>query len=101
MTINQQKENKAIETARFDLIRGDFLPEEASELINYLIHKKIEFHEVRNFSSQIRFGKDDEASKLRLLELASTQEDIQELVSEASKQRKTLRVRSTINIELI
>jgi hypothetical protein len=85
----------------FDLIKGDFTPKEALETLTHLLHKKINFHELRSFSQLIQFGTQDGASSLRIEQLKQSQELVQELVSAARAQGKTLRIKGNISIELI
>ncbi len=94
-------EEQAIEKAQFDLVKGDFSPEDALEINNHLILKKINFHEVRSFSHLMKFGLADESSLKRIKELKQDKEAIQNLVLQAREQGKTLRIKATISIELI
>ncbi len=95
--IEKQKENQV----EYDLIRGDFQADEAAEIINYMIMKKINFHEVKCFSSEIRFGKVNQASQERIKELGKAREEVKLLVEEAKRMGKTMRISSTISIDLI
>ena len=45
------------------LIDGSFTIDEAKEIVVNIIFSKIIFHNVKNLSSQERFGKDDEIAK--------------------------------------
>lgn len=54
------------EKGQYDFIKGDFSAEDAQEIISSLFTKKISFHELKSFSSQIRFGKADQDSLDRI-----------------------------------
>jgi len=97
----QQKQSTTDAKATYDLIKGDFSPEEASELINDLFLKKINFHQRKNFSQQIRFGSEDLQGLQRIKELKMTLEQAKDLFNEAKQSGKAVRVNSTISIELI
>ena len=52
-----------------DLINGTFESEDAKEILRNLFEYKINYHKLRNFNSQIRFGEQDEHSLERAVEL--------------------------------
>ena len=52
-----------------DLIDGTFSNEDANEILRNLFEYKINFHRIKNFNSQIRFGQSDEHSLQRAEEL--------------------------------
>jgi len=85
----------------FDLVKGEFSPDEASEILVDLFSKKINFHEVKSFSEQIRFGTEDVKGLKRIKELKIARNSAIELIAEANKSGKSLRIYSTISIELI
>ncbi|WP_086539703.1 hypothetical protein [Algoriphagus antarcticus] len=89
------------DTKKHDLVRGNFSPEDALEIINHLIAEKINFHEMRSFSSKIRFGEVDQNSEVRIKELKQSKASINVLISNAKEQGKTLKIESTISVELI
>lgn len=84
-----------------DLIKGDFDAHEAEEIINHMINKKINFHECKNFSSEIRLGISNEKSLERIQELKVSAEALKELINEAKETNMKLRVSSTISVELL
>jgi hypothetical protein len=90
-----------IEKKQYELIKGDFSPDDALEIINHLITKKITFHELRSFSSEIRFGEVDQKSIDRSKELKQSKASVEEFIQQAKEQNKTLRLKSNISIELI
>jgi hypothetical protein len=94
-------ESVMIEKKQYELIKGDFSPDDALEIINHLITKKITFHELRSFSSEIRFGEVDQKSIDRSKELKQSKASVEEFIQQAKEQNKTLRLKSNISIELI
>ncbi len=99
--VTDLKDNKLIDKAEYDLIRGDFSPEEALEILTYLIDKKINFHHVKNFGSEIRFGEVDQNSVKRCEELKQSKASIKEMAKLAMEQGKTLRIKSSVQIEIL
>jgi hypothetical protein len=92
---------KMVEKADYDLIKGDFTPEEALEILSYLIDKKINFHELKTFSNEIRFGQVDQKSLTRSEELKQSKAAIKEFIQIAQEQGKTLRIKSSVTVEVI
>lgn len=93
-------EHVAIEKKNFKLITGEFSPENAEEILMDLINKKINFHHLRDFSHQERFGKSDEATLRRIKELDESKAEINQLIQKASTLGKLLRINSTIQMEI-
>ena len=88
-------------TGNFDVIKGEFTPAEAKEIIGYLIRKKIQFHQGKNFSKEIRQGISDEHSIARIQQLRKMRNEIHELIANAENDGKTLKVNAVINIETL
>ncbi|WP_296700725.1 hypothetical protein [Algoriphagus sp.] len=84
-----------------ELIKGDFSPENASEIINHLFAKKINYHERKNFSHEIRFGEVDQNSKERIMELKECKALLNDFLVQAKEQGKNLRIYSSISVEII
>lgn len=83
------------------IIEGNFTPDEANEILSQMINSKIKYHNLRNLSSQVRYGTDDEISHTRLPGLMKEMEKLQAIVSEANNTNKRLVVTSAINIVLM
>lgn len=81
-------------------IEGDFSDAEAKEILLSIFSSKINFHNIKNWSSQERFGKDDEIAQKRIPELKNEIEKLQKILSEAKVKNKRLLVSSQINISL-
>ncbi|HLP65194.1 hypothetical protein [Flavobacterium sp.] len=90
-----------METIRkINLINGEFTPIEASELLIDLYNKNINFNKIQNFSSQVRFGVDDENALSRIQELKESVEQIKEIVTEAKASQRNVFIKSFLEIEL-
>lgn len=81
------------------LIEGDFEAEQASEILMNIFSTKIHFHEMKNFSSQERLGKDDEMAQKRIPLLRNEIKKLEGILSEAKN--KKLLIHSEIHISLI
>lgn len=90
-----------MEKETYDLIKGDFTPEEALEVVNDLFLKKINFHNAQIFSQMVRFGTKDPARERRVKELKMAQAKARDLIEEARESGKSIRLNSSISIELI
>jgi hypothetical protein len=91
-----------IEKDQFELIQGEFTPDDAQDIVINLIQKKINFHSTRNFGNFIRFGSaDEEWSLKRIADLKQSEEEIRKLINQAKKEGKNLKIQSNISIEFI
>ncbi|ULQ54296.1 hypothetical protein [Flavihumibacter fluvii] len=82
------------------LIKGTFNDEDAKEILMNIFSAKIHFHELKNFSSQERFGKEDETAKKRIPDLKRSIDKIEDKIAEARAKNKKLVITSEINISL-
>lgn len=85
-------------TENIVLVNGVFTPDEAKEVLLALIGNKIHFHQMRNFSSEERFGKPDPLSVKRLSELYESRKQVVSLLDEAASVGYKLEIESFINI---
>lgn len=88
-------------TEKLNLIEGDFSYEEANEILSNMFSSKINFHNIKNWSSQERFQKDDEIAQKRIPALKIEMAKLQTILSEAKANNKRLVVNSEINITLL
>lgn len=86
---------------KLTLIESEFSFEEAKEILSNMFSSKINFYNIKNWSSQERFGKDDEIAQKRIPALRSEMEKLQAILSEAKINNKKLVVSSEINITLM
>jgi hypothetical protein len=88
-------------TQELKLIEGVFTPEETLEILTSLYTNKIKYHELKNFSSLERFGKEDKIAAKRIPQLKKSIEKISKLMSSSSKKQEMLFVKSIINISSV
>ncbi|GAB3331981.1 hypothetical protein GCM10027429_10890 [Marivirga atlantica] len=86
---------------KVNLIKGEFSPSEAEEILCHLIDKKINFHKVRDFSREIRFGINENSSSNRIEELQEVRERVSDIVKEAELRGKSMKIKANIEIELV
>ena len=85
-------------TKKISLIEGNYSPNEAKEMLLDLYHKNINFNKVKNFSSQIRFGEDDELAIERIENLTKAVNYLTQLLKDAQAENKNLVIKSVIEI---
>ncbi|MEC5157822.1 hypothetical protein [Chryseobacterium sp. MP_3.2] len=89
------------DTKTFTLISGQFSPKESSDILTSVFKSKMQFHRMKNFSNQERFGKVVEHSHHRIKQLQETLGEISKLLEDAEKQGEILEIRSEIKISAI
>lgn len=88
---------------RFELklIDGQFSLLETNSIINNVTQKKIQFHQQKNFSSEIRFGKKDLVAVKRIPELQKGLADFKAFLQEQKKSDAKFMIKSFVEIELL
>lgn len=86
---------------KLKLIEGEFSDEEAKEILTSIFSSKINFHNIKNWSSNERYGTDDEIAQKRVPELRKEMEKLLELLSDAKAKKRRLVITSEINITLL
>lgn len=79
-------------------IGGVFAPDEAKEILLDLINHKLQFHSLKNFSAEERFGKPIASSVKRIAELKVIKEKVLSLTIQAKEDALHLKIDSTIDI---
>lgn len=82
----------------FKLIDGRFSSNESREILQNVFSSKIQFHQIKNFSSRERFGKDDETALIRIPQLNNSLKEIIELIREAEKNGEQVEIKSEVII---
>lgn len=95
------EEISASNKENYVLVEGKFDPEEACEIVNTLFTKKINFHELKCFSDEIRFGAKDQVAEDRVEQLKLSRENAKLLFEKAKESGKSIRLHSEISIELV
>jgi hypothetical protein len=85
---------------KIQLTKGPFTNEEAKEVLFNLINTKINFHNLKNFSSDIRSGKADEVGLKRVLELTEAKTTIDQIISYANKENLKIKIDTDIMITI-
>ena len=88
-------------TETLTMIEGNFTHDEAKELLMNMFSSKINFHNIKNWSSNERFGMDDEIAQKRIPELRKEILKLLEILSEAKAKNRRLIITSEINITLV
>lgn len=81
-----------------DLIKGQFTPEEAREILCDMLKSKINFHNIKSLSSLVRFNQPSPESELRIQELQEAREQLLALIQQAEDLNMDLHIESTINV---
>jgi hypothetical protein len=87
-------------TETIELIKGTFTPNEAREILLQLLNSKINFHNLKNWSSHERFGKPDADSEQRLKNLEESRKKVEMLISRSIDEEKTITINSNIEITI-
>lgn len=87
-------------TQVIELITGSFTTEEAKQILSGLIKHKIDFHYMKNFSSEQRLGVSVQGSRERIQELNESRKKVFELIEKAFAEGRHLKISSTIIIEV-
>jgi len=82
------------------LIEGNFSHEEAREILMDVFSSKIQFNQMKNFSSEERFGKEDITAVKRIPELKKSMDIISKLIEEAKQNNETIQIISEVKITL-
>lgn len=88
-------------TETFTLIDRHFSYDDAEETLLEMFSSKINYHKIKNWSSQERFGKDDEIAQIKIPELKKELEKLQTLLSKAKNNGKEIDITSEIKITLL
>lgn len=83
------------------LIDGQFSSDDAFVLLTNLYSSKIKFHQLKNFSSMERFGKEDEMSLERISKLKENLETILTLMKEATVDENRIEIKSVVHINFL
>ncbi len=94
------KTDTALETIQ--LIKGSFTPDEAADIMNAMIDKKINFHKVQRMQTWVGDSKKD-LSHLndRIIELEKEKLRAKEMIHQLRSQGKNLKINGVIEISAI
>lgn len=85
---------------KYKLIDGTFSVEEAEKILTMLFNYKIDFHNREDFSNHVRFNKNIENSKKRILELTETKDAIKKSLADLKSENVKLSINSTLHVTI-
>ncbi|HEY9176764.1 MAG TPA: hypothetical protein VIN07_03695 [Flavipsychrobacter sp.] len=85
---------------QFKLIDSNYTASEAREILMAIINSKIQFHQLKTFSHDIRYGIPDAHSEKRIKELEETRRAITQFLQEHQHSDITFDVASTLTIKV-
>lgn len=97
-TIKKGK-RKTKEIRNFEIIKSNFSPNEAVEIISEIIHNKISFHTLKILQSKEYTGKTDKFSEKRVRELRKILKEIKNYCLKYDKSKYFLKVNALLTIE--
>lgn len=81
-----------------NLLKGQYNPKEAKEILLDIIVNQINFHKLKNLSSRVRFERPDAESEKRIQELQEAKDKITSIIQKALKEDVKLKIESNITI---
>lgn len=90
-------------TETIELINGTFTPIEARDVLLNLLDSKINFHNLKDWSSRERFGKPDADSEQRLKHLKDSKDKVETLIIKSineDSEEKSVTITSIIEINI-
>lgn len=85
-------------TEKLVLIDGTFVYDDVKEILNHIFLAKINFHQLKNFSSQERFGIEDEVAKKRIPELRKELDRIEALLEDTKGKDISFTIKAEVNL---
>ena len=85
-------------TKELTLMKGSYSSDEAREILFNLFSNKINFHQMKNFSSQERLGKESKTALKRITQLKKSMLVASKILDKAKKNNETLEILSEIKI---
>lgn len=94
-------ESNIIPSKNYTLIDGKFNSKAARDILISLFNYKVNYHELKNFSLEERFGMRDGHSEKRILELKDSIAKIGEMIEWADRHGYQLDINSSVNIQFL
>ncbi len=82
----------------FNLVLGNYTPDEAATVLLSLINSKINYHQLDVFRQQERGDGDGQRSKQRIEDLTTSREKVSQLLERSQKDGLRISVRGVIEI---
>jgi hypothetical protein len=86
---------------QFKLVEGQYTSLEAQKILLGLINSKINFHQLENFSNEIRFNENSAHSKIRIELLTNASENISDLIAYSLLNDMQFKIEGDIQISLV
>lgn len=86
---------------QFKLVEGQYTSLEAQKILLGLINSKINFHQLENFSNEIRFNEKSTHSKIRIELLTNASENISDLIAYSLLNDMQFKIEGNIQISLV
>lgn len=87
--------------SKIKLIDGVFEPKDANEIVSDVLTKKINFHTLKSMGSDEKYGHPDVVSLNRITELRDDMDRMREIIMQAKREGKQLRINASINITMV
>lgn len=85
----------------FKLVDGTFTQKEASEILLNLYRNKLQFHQMKQFSSQERLGNDDVNAIHKIQQLQSAIDMISEVLKSAKDSNQDVVIESNVTLRFV
>jgi hypothetical protein len=85
----------------FQLVEGQYAPIEAKKILLGLINSKIDFHQLEDFSNEIRFNENTNHSKIRIELLTNASKNITSLLAHCVLYNLQCKIEGNIKISLV
>ena len=85
----------------FKLVDGTFTQKEASEILLNLYRNKLQFHQMKQFSSQERLGHDDVNAIHKIQQLQSAIDMISEILKSAKDSNQDVVIESNVTLRFV
>lgn len=86
---------------QFKLVEGQYTSIEAQKILLGLINSKINFHQLENFSNEIRFNENSAHSKIRIELLTNASKNISDLIAYSLLNDMQFKIEGNIQISLV
>ncbi|CAM2820673.1 hypothetical protein [Flavobacterium frigoris] len=86
---------------QFKLVEGQYTSLEAQKILLGLINSKINFHQLENFSNEIRFNEKSTHSKIRIELLTNASANISDLIAYSLLNDMQFKIEGNIQISLV
>ena len=97
---NYSKKRKNHDRERLKINRRSLRTNRCYRNFNECVQSKIEFHKLKNFSSEVCTGTTNTTTTKRVTELKEDIETIKKIIKEAQENNKKLVIKSVIDIQL-